>query len=356
MSGDEFNKTEQDILNYALGDEAKDTSTKDETHSEETDDTTQDTEESQTETGSDDSESTDEDSGGGDGSTEEVDAQPKKPDDKSVESSGDKQPKQLNKGDANEVKHYQNHITSLQTTNKNLKTMISERDRKIQSVIAENEGYKASLDNLKGLGVAEVKRVTEIAAMYKTDPLRAVTEFLIGAKQDGVDLSKLDLGTIDTDAIRRLIQSEVGGRIDPLVQRYSQQDRDTEAQAAASQELEAFISVYPQAENHLDAVARIMEVAPELSLREAWVKIREYALDNGIDLNAPLGGNASTDQQAKKASTVKALPNGGRQLSGNSGNSLAQPRKPNAPKPVGTDLNEIIVESMREAGFANYRR
>lgn len=233
---------------------------------------------------------------------------------------------------------------------------IRERDKQISTLSQQVEGYKSTMGFLGQLETHEVSRVTEIAKLYKTNPIEAVTQFLIGAKQDGVDLSKLNLATIDTEAIKGLLAQHVDAKLQPLLDDRNSSVRNAEAQNSARQELDDFLADNPDAEQHLDAVAGLMEKFPSLSLGGAWDKIQIWSYKNGINLQQPPAG-ATSPQASTPQRQVKPLPNGGgRQIAGGPGSpGNAQPRQRSEPVAAGTSLDSIILESMKEAGY-NYNR
>lgn len=211
--------------------------------------------------------------------------------------------------------------------------------------------------NSQGLAAEEVAEGARLMKLYKQDPIQAIAEILTTSKENGIDLSKLNLATIDTNAIRALIQKEVGGRVDPLLQRQQLQDQHAEDKAAAMQELDDFLAVNTEAEAHLEAITKVMSAQPGITLEAAWDKVQAWAYRNGIDLFTPANARQNGAQGGANQQQVRRpLPNGGgRQIAGNgSGEAPASP-KPRTQARQGQSWDDIVSEAMAESGMS-YRR
>lgn len=225
---------------------------------------------------------------------------------------------------------------------------------KHEQLLGEFNAYRGAVEKTNSYRLApdEMVEAARIMDTYKRDPIQAIAEILTGAKEAGIDLSRLQLNTIDTNAIMSLIKKEVGARLDPIDQDRQQRQRDAEATTNATRDLDDFLYRNPEAEPHLSVIANLMERHETMTLREAWLEIRDYSLRNGIDLSKP---PASGSAQRSDQTSRKPIPSGGRGIVNGAGGQQPSRQNKGGPAPVGTSLDDIIVSSMREAGL-NYSR
>lgn len=252
-----------------------------------------------------------------------------------------------------------NAFRRMQYDNQRLKREFESTSNTLRETTEQLNTLQRAFGQINGHGLTpdELNEGGRLIALYKRDPLAAITEILTTSKENGIDLSRLNLQTIDTNAIRQLIQNEVGSRVDPLVQEREQARLNAEDKAAAMGELDDFLGLNPEAEAHLEAITKVMQALPGIGLENAWDKVQAWAYRNGVDLFSPPDAGTTAAPTGDQPPVRKPLPNGGgRQIAGNgSGTSApAEPKKP-APARVGQSWDDIISEAMTESGIP-YRR
>lgn len=199
-----------------------------------------------------------------------------------------------------------------------------------------------------GMSPEEHMSAVRIFGWYKKEPEQALKWLLTEAQAKGYNMQNIlggdpQAGGVNMDAMRRMIQEQVH----PLVERNQQEQAWQQAQNAAGQELQQFYAEFPDAAVHEDVVYNVMEQLPNLSLREAYLRVENWAIRQGLDTTRPLAPQV----EAKKA-----------------GRTLAQARRPapNFPRGRGGQMdtvtgpkaaydefstNDIIRASMRENGL-----
>ena len=199
-----------------------------------------------------------------------------------------------------------------------------------------------------GMSPEEHMSAVRIFGWYKKEPEQALKWLLTEAQAKGYNMQAIlggeaAQGGVNMDAMRRLVQEQV----QPLVERNQQEQAWQQAQQAAGNELQQFYAEFPDAAVHEDVVYNVMEQLPNLSLREAYLRVENWAIRNGLDTTRPLAPQV----EAKKA-----------------GRTLAQARRPapNFPRGRGGQMetvtgpkgsydefstNDIIRSAMRENGM-----
>lgn len=345
----EFNKTEEDILdviNEAPATRTNETVQGGEGDEDDVDDTVE--------------------GGGGDEKTgtdgdEDEEASGKKTEEKQAGKAGDKQPDQR-KGGQRKKEDIDNHIAQtrrLGADNARLKSDNAKLSTKVKEVETALNAYKEAYatTNSFGLTPQELSEGARLIALYKKSPTDMITEVLTVSKQNGIDLSKILPGSVDTVAIRNLIQQELGTKLQPIVDRETKTKEEAEFQTAAKEELDEFLASNQDAELHLDALAKIIDNTPGLGIASAWDKLQLWMLRNGIDPSLPPGranDQRSSNQQSQQ--NRRPIPNGnGRQVMNSNGSGGNASMQKKTQVPVNASLDDIITSSMQEAGI-DYRR
>ena len=108
-----------------------------------------------------------------------------------------------------------------------------------------------------------------------------------------------------------------------------------------------FMSQFPDAQIHDNSLARLLESDQNLTPEAAYFKLKNFYLEKGLDFSVPLETLAQQEQQRKQTpevNTQQTLPSGG--------NIPAQNVTDTADiADVGTSYDEIIRQSMRDAGM-----
>lgn len=225
----------------------------------------------------------------------------------------------------------------------------------LRTVTTERDTLKASLESINhsGLPSDELAETARLGKLFKSDPVAVISELLTAAKEAGIDLGKLNLGTIDTNAIKNLITKEIGGKLNPITDSYNAQRLEQESVQSAQREVDDFVALNPEAEMHLPAMIKVVAAQPSLTLDQAWEKVQLWAFKNKVDLSTPPGSQQNRQQAAPKNQVRKPLT-AGRNIA-NTGGEQQQIETAKAPAKYGQSIDEIIVDAMNENGI-KYRR
>jgi len=197
-----------------------------------------------------------------------------------------------------------------------------------------------------------------IMATFKADPKKAIAFLVSEAQNNGVDVSDLGVGGgggLSVQAIRNAVKEIVEEQIKPFS--FIAQDRESqlaeqEATNEASNVVNDFLDSTPDAEVHMDSIARIMNAKPgQVSLSEAYWILNAHAHKNGLDWTKPLGPQiaaklGNTPNKEQPVNNGRRLPDlNGRQ---NNGTIVERRQTVMAGDASSTD---IVKEAMRDAGM-----
>jgi len=195
-------------------------------------------------------------------------------------------------------------------------------------------------------------------ATFKADPKKAIAFLVSEAQNNGVDVSDLGIGGgggLSVQAIRDAVKEIVVEQIKPFS--FIAQDRESqlaeqEATNEATNVVNDFLHSTPDAEGHMDSIAKIMNAQPgKVSLSEAYWILNAHAHKNGLDWTKPLGPQiaaklGSTPNKEQPVNNGRRLPDlNGRQ---NNGTIVERRQTVMAGDASSTD---IVKEAMREAGM-----
>lgn len=252
--------------------------------------------------------------------------------------------------DAQTLHSVRSYSKRLERDNKQLTTDLTETRKQLntlQTTFGAINGY--------GLSPDELNEGARLISLYKKDPVQAITEILQASREAGIDLRRINYQGIDTNAIKSMIQKEVGSRIDPLVAKDQELQAQEADKIAAETELNDFLDMNPEAETHLEGIVTVMKQMPGLGIAGAWDKLQIWAYRNGVDLFSPTP-QAQPKESSGASANRKPLPAGGRRIAGSgTGEGVSTSTRTIAPAKSGQSLDEIISDAMAEAGF-NYRR
>lgn len=143
----------------------------------------------------------------------------------------------------------------------------------------------------KNLGVSpeEYGDGLKLMKLFKADPVAAAKEVVARAMALGhnvTDILGAEVGnSVDMMALRRHSE-EMANR--PIREREEQNRRQEESQRQGQIAYNNFISQYPDADIHGDAIAHQMQTQG-VSAETAYLRIQNFALANGLDFSEPLG-------------------------------------------------------------------
>jgi len=239
----------------------------------------------------------------------------------------------------------------------------------------ENDSLKQRLQTLETQvgGANEVTRVgnqlqlapqEQVAAVqafadFKRDPVRFLETLVAEVKSKGFDIPFLSEGInrgIDTAAVQRMLDE----RLAPITQQQRQVEANTQSYRQAEAELNQFIENFPASQANLDVIGEMLERDPSLTLDRAYVRMVEWAHDNGFDprqpLKAQVGRAGQQPQQGsaplqpqqtmpQRATTPTApLPNG-------RGTAQAPQREATSTLNETSSWQQIVREAFRENGL-----
>lgn len=196
-----------------------------------------------------------------------------------------------------------------------------------------------------------------IMATFKADPKKAIA-FMIGeAQNNGVDVSDLGVGGggLSVEQIRAAVKEIVEEQIKPFS--FIAQDRESQLQGQeatneATNVVNDFLEATPDAEIHMDAIAKVMNARPgQVSISEAYWILNAHAHKNGLDWTKPLGPQIAaklgkTPNNEQPANGGRRLPN----LNGRQNNGAIVERKQTV-MAGDASSTDIVKEAMREAGM-----
>ncbi len=220
---------------------------------------------------------------------------------------------------------------------------LTARDAEVNQLKGRLEGYERAntVATQAGLTPTDMSMAVTLMSAYKKDPIKTLEYMLTEARANGHDVSKLVSGsTIDLSAITKLIDD----RLRPITASHENTRAEEEARRNAEVEWSSFTQAFPDAELHEEALARLLQQNEQLTLREAYLTLRTFALERRLDFSKPLAPQLEAGQQVENSTTRRGAPPVGRMTR----NVVATTGRVSSP----TDRTEDIVkEAMREAGM-----
>jgi hypothetical protein len=203
----------------------------------------------------------------------------------------------------------------LDEQNRRYRGLLDAKERELQQVRAQASeaqflnGAPAKL----GLNTDETAAALDMMALFKNNPAQLVQIVLAEASAKGVDLNKLlgsNMGAVQTDAIRKMLDDRLAP-LDKINKERAENERVTQA---VHTRYNTFLSKYPDADPHQDAIANLMRTQG-LNEVESYFRVREFALRNGLDFNSPLGPQLAQlmqqgGQPRQQASRRRPIVNG----------------------------------------------
>ena len=197
----------------------------------------------------------------------------------------------------------------------------------------------AQLPTKLGLEPAEVDVAMKFMAHWKQDPVGAAKQMLTEVRALGHNVDDLGQG-IDMAAMQRMIDAKLA----PLTSERQQQQQEAAARAAIDEEVNAVMSRNPWIANQQQELIQLMDADKTLTLREAALLLKEYALEKGFDLSSSLREQslrpATQVQRTNRAAIPAPVVN----------NDIV-PRRASVSDEL--DSRSIVAQALAEAGI-NY--
>lgn len=247
-----------------------------------------------------------------------------------------------------ERRHYEN-ARILKTETIDLKNQVNTATQKYNTL---QEKYATLESTVKSIGFEDPQRVTAAVRLYKdlsADPVQTVTKLLAELKAKGHTFDGIG-GAVDTLAIQSAIEGlKPQQTTQPTPQQIAQQ-----AEEEAAQEATEFLTQFPDAKMHEDAISSILQAeyaaGREPQLREVYYKLRQSVVAQGFDWNSPLGPQIAARKTAEANPNPKPLTQG-------RGTVVTQHSDHIDPLKSGTaeTKDSIILAAMADGGYTHTR-
>lgn len=242
----------------------------------------------------------------------------------------------------------------LDEQNKRYKGML-EKERqsvtKLRQDIASQNFLNGAPKRL-GLSYDETAAALDMMRQFKDNPGQFAQIILAEVAARGVDLNQLlgqNMGNVQTAAIKKMLDE----RLRPLDERHRREAEVAKTNEAVIERYNSFMTRYPEAEPHQDAIAELMRTEQAADEREGYFMVREFALRNGLDFSQPLGPQVvQRIQQQRGPAARQQQPNGHSprpMVSGRIPDNNMTQRETRIASP-DRSYASIIEEAMQEAG------
>lgn len=227
---------------------------------------------------------------------------------------------------------------------------VSEVKQKLTLVETELNAFKqaAVLPQQLGLQPAEVASAMQFMAHFKTNPVEAAKKVLAEVQAAGYTIQ--DLGGTDVAAIKQI----VADAIKPFNQDREAVTQQEQLAREVEQEYNSLVAEAPWVVAQDDDLAKIMAKDRSLTLREAALKLENFALREGYDLNRSVEAQYFERQQTPKTEQTLPAQRPNRaaapaQTTAVTGNTPVAPRNQSVTSNHST--RDIVREAMREHGI-----
>lgn len=200
-----------------------------------------------------------------------------------------------------------------------------------------------------------------IMAQWKTDPKKSIAFMIKEAQNNGVDVSDLGVAAGAGPSVQQIqtaLEDIVKKHLEPfsfITTEREDSTRRTQELAEATSVVDEFYGIQPDARIHEDSLAKIMNARPNTSLNEAYLILKNHALENKLDWTKDLvpqiqalvtkQPNGQTPN-GQPANPQRQLPN----LNGRPNSDAIVPRR-NGTMSGDTSSKNIVLEAMRAAGM-----
>lgn len=192
-----------------------------------------------------------------------------------------------------------------------------------------------------GLSPEEVTTGAQLISSYKKNPLETIQYMLTQAQSNGIDVSAITGGSgADMSAVKTMLDNALKPLMDDR-----QKQLDTQvATERATKIYNDFSTAHPDAKVHENALAQLVRKDPSLSPEAAYLTLRNFYLEKGLDWTKPLETLKQEAEVNTSGDTPPQPPEGGN-VSQDNVTDTAQVVD------VNTSTDDIIRQSMKEAGI-----
>ena len=194
------------------------------------------------------------------------------------------------------------------------------------------------------LSPEEVTTGVQLMAAFKENPVETVKYMLTQAQSLGHNIDNITNSSTDMASIKKMITEAV----DPVVQDRQQRIEGEQSRKNAEEVYKNFMTKFPDAGPHEHSLARLLESDSSLSPEAAYFKLKNFYLEKNLDFSKPLDvlqKELDTQKQAPAENTQSTVPTGGIPATNVTDTETIAD--------VGTSMDDIIKQSMRDAGM-NY--
>jgi hypothetical protein len=238
----------------------------------------------------------------------------------------------------------------LDEQNRRYKGLLDAKEKELQQArvaIAEAKYLNGAPQSL-GLNADETAAALDMMALFKNNPGQLVQIVLAEAQAKGVDLNKLlgsNMGSVQTEAIKKMLDERLG----PLDREFKARDAEQKLNSTVMERYNTFLTKYPDADPHQDAIANLMRTQG-INETEAYYRVREFALRNGLNFESPLGPQLAVimqrgGQPRQQASRRRPMINGRAPSNGQMTERKTEVASPDR------SYASIIDEALQEAGY-----
>jgi hypothetical protein len=186
---------------------------------------------------------------------------------------------------------------------------------------AKVENYERATQAARdaGLSLEEQSAGLSLMVAYKRDKKVAINFLLQQAEESGIDLSDIRQGGggLNPAALKQTVADileEKLARFNPFVENLQTQNEQQEVNTRAREIYNEFMETYPDVKPHTNEVATVMEAHPELTMEQAYFRLKTDVLQRGLDWTKPLTPQYVAIEQAKQGNNPRPTPNGESQL------------------------------------------
>lgn len=204
------------------------------------------------------------------------------------------------------------------------------------------------------LNIPQESQIAALRVMsdFLRDPVKTLQMLVEEVKSKGYQIPFLEQGVspgMDLAAIQRMIDA----KMQPITQQHQLAQRQAQERAQAQRVLDNFLSTHPDAEPNLGTIAQMLQAQPGLTIQDAYIKMSNWCVSNGLDYTQPIEPQIAqlqqqpTQQPQQPPANRRPLPNG-RSATGNTSMPVDQARSFNE----NTSWSDIIRHSMQESGLS----
>lgn len=198
-----------------------------------------------------------------------------------------------------------------------------------------------------GLSPEQAVNAYKLLKSYSEKPAETLKWLLTQAQANGIKIDLGGGGGLDPAAIKQMIAEQMA----PITKAAETREQEQKLRDEAQQEYDSFMSRYPDAAPHEDAIAALISKDPSLTLDGAYWRLRAFFEQRKLDFTKPLAAHhAAMKQQGGKGevkSRVPFMPTGRGHMGGQSGDNMNE-RSEAELAPVNADYSDIIRSAMKE--------